>query len=264
MIKQRVKRLFYIINWWLGQFGIRPVYLFRAFYEFPYVVKNYISFKKKSNWRVFFKMPCLHDRTELSGTTSVDYFKQDLYVAKKIYVRNPVRHLDVGSRVDGFVAHVASFREIEAFDIRQNNNVLGIIFHQMDLMKLQPEYIKSTDSLSCLHSLEHFGLGRYGDPIDPDGHKKGLQNMVDMLKPEGVFYLSVPMGAERVEFNAHRVFCFETILELSKSLSLNLFEFAWIDNQGELYEYEIKNCLVNEIFTKQLNGLGIFTFRKIK
>jgi hypothetical protein len=30
------------------------------------------------------------------------------------------------------------------------------------------------DSLSCLHALEHFGLGRYGDPIDPRGHEKGI------------------------------------------------------------------------------------------
>ncbi|MBV5330073.1 MAG: DUF268 domain-containing protein, partial [Chlorobium sp.] len=47
------------------------------------------------------------------------------------------------------------------------------------------------DSLSCLHALEHFGLGRYGDPIDPHGYADGLRNMVKILRQGGLFYLSV-------------------------------------------------------------------------
>jgi hypothetical protein len=61
--------------------------------------------------------------------------------------------------VDGFVAHVSIYREIEVFDIRPlDNKVDGIIFRQADLMKLDEKYIDYCDSISCLHAIEHFGL----------------------------------------------------------------------------------------------------------
>ena len=63
-------------------------------------------------------MPCLHDRYEEGGATKSEYFWQDLLVARAIHATMPVKHVDIGSRVDGFVAHVASFREIEVFDVR--------------------------------------------------------------------------------------------------------------------------------------------------
>src|ERR1700712_792104 len=65
--------------------------------------------------------PCLGQKSEESGTASGHYFHQDLLVARRIFERRPERHVDVGSRIDGFVAHVASFRSIEVFDIRPLN-----------------------------------------------------------------------------------------------------------------------------------------------
>jgi hypothetical protein len=62
-------------------------------------------------------LPCLYDRSEEGGTASGEYFWQDLYIAQKIFKVNPHRHVDIGSRIDGFTAHVASFREIKVFDI---------------------------------------------------------------------------------------------------------------------------------------------------
>lgn len=74
-------------------------------------------------------------------------------------------------------------------------------------MNLDPAFYGVTDSASCLHALEHFGLGRYNDPIDYDGWRKGLVGLTRMLEPNGTLYLSVPTGqTQRVEFNAHRVF----------------------------------------------------------
>ena len=58
------------------------------------------------------------ERRQPAGAASGHYFHQDLLVARDVFARNPTRHIDVGSRVDGFVAHVASFREIEVVDIR--------------------------------------------------------------------------------------------------------------------------------------------------
>jgi len=69
------------------------------------------------------------------------------------------------------VAHVAAFRPIEVFDIRPlHSTVANITFVQADMMQLSSELVECTDTLSCLHTIEHFGLGRYGDPIRVNGH----------------------------------------------------------------------------------------------
>lgn len=79
-------------------------------------------------------MPCLHDRYE-DGATKSEYFWQDLLAARAIHAAKPVRHVDIGSRVDGFVAHVASFLDCEVFDVRPISTVVpGVVFRQADLM----------------------------------------------------------------------------------------------------------------------------------
>jgi hypothetical protein len=181
--------------------------------------------------------PILTESKIESGTAKGHYFHQDLVVARSILKDKPVRHIDVGSRVDGFVAHVAVFREIEVIDIRDLDvHVQNITFLQADLMKKLPEnLISSCDSLSCLHAIEHFGLGRYGDPIDFIGHEKAIANLEAMLKPGGRLYLSVPIGPQRLEFNAHRVFAVETILDLlGERFDIN--RFSYVDDKGSLHE----------------------------
>jgi SAM-dependent methyltransferase len=85
-------------------------------------------------------------------------------------------------------------------------------FHQINIMRdLPAEWVDCTDSLSCLHTIEHLGLGRYGDPLDPEGHLKGLAQLKRLVKPGGRLYLSTPIGPERVEFNAHRIFAASTL-----------------------------------------------------
>ena len=69
--------------------------------------------------------------------------------------------------------------------------------------------------LSCLHAIEHFGLGRYNDPIDVDGHIKGITNLVKLVSTGGYLYISFPIGQnDEIYFNAHRVFRADTILNI--------------------------------------------------
>ena len=77
---------------------------------------DYISFVNKMGdakglFPINKNMPCLNDKSEDAGFVNSHYFIQDLYFAQKVFQNNPMKHVDVGSRVDGFVAHVASFRE---------------------------------------------------------------------------------------------------------------------------------------------------------
>jgi len=165
------------------------------------------------------------------------YFHQDLLVARRIYENGPSLHMDVGSRVDGFVAHVAAFRKINVLDIRKMTaNIPNISFIQCDIMGDLPEaLIDSCDSLSCLHALEHFGLGRYGDPIRYDGHLIGFRNLHQMLKRGGKMYLSVPIGPQRVEYDAHRVFSVRYLLDMIAE-KFRIDAISYVDDAGDLHE----------------------------
>ena len=179
--------------------------------------------------------PCLADRFETGGTASGQYFHQDLLVAQWIFAASPDRHIDVGSRVDGFVAHVASFRSIDVLDIRAvNSSASGITFHQRDIMTPDPQWDETCDSLSCLHTIEQFGLGRYGDSLDPDGWRVGWLNLLRMVRPGGTIYLSTMIGPQRIEFDAHRVFAVPTLVGLV-SPSCDIESTSFIDDSGELH-----------------------------
>ena len=127
----------------------------------------------------------IKDYDSYAGGNKGHYFHQDLLVANFIFEKNPIKHVDVGSRIDGFVAHVASFRSIDVIDLRPLNNThKNINFIQADMMSENIDFEISCDSLSCLHALEHFGLGRYDDPINPNGHLLGFNNLYKMLNLE--------------------------------------------------------------------------------
>ena len=251
-------------------FGIDFRILFRSLSAVPWFISSYLKFRNKykfnSNEKEFSfgnLYPCLLDRSDKSGIAKGHYFHQDLLVAQNIYEARPDKHVDIGSRVDGLVAHVASFREIEVIDIRdQQSNLKNIKFIKMDMMhNIDAKYIDYCDSISCLHALEHFGLGRYGDDICVEGYFKGVDNISKLLKRDGIFYLSVPIGPQRIEFNAHRVFSINYILKIvSDEFQLN--SFAYIDDKGNLHA-DVK--LDNEDTEQNFGcvyGCGVFELKK--
>jgi SAM-dependent methyltransferase len=185
-----------------------------------------------------------------------------LLVARRIFEAKPAKHVDIGSRVDGFVAHVASFREIEVLDVRPiTAKIPGVTFKRADLLKPLEGLESYCDSLSCLHALEHFGLGRYGDPIDSKGFERGFANMARLLKKDGVFYLSVPIGIDRVEFNAHRVFDPQVIVNLALKNSLRLSALTVI-HEGDRVSTLVPEKVHFIDLASQRYALGIFTFVK--
>jgi SAM-dependent methyltransferase len=269
-IKKQRKLVFalYQTMFWFESFGIQLLKMKSAIQGVPFVIKDYFQIRTQNKraqkqWKLGFTMPCFHDKYDFGGVASGDYFHQDLLVAQKIFKAQPQKHADVGSRIDGFVAHVAAFRPIEVFDIRPlNAHPRNIVFKQADFMELPNDLLNYCDSLSCLHALEHFGLGRYGDPIDVDGYRKGFENLCKMLKPSGTLYFSVPVGVERIEFNAHRVFSIQTVLELAKE-RLRLVDFSYVDDGGELHESPL---LTEDTAATSFNlhyGCGIFEFQKL-
>jgi SAM-dependent methyltransferase len=177
--------------------------------------------------------PILTDYVSQAGSASGHYFHQDLWAARKINAARPLRHVDVGSRIDGFVAHLLTFMPVEVIDVRPlRSSVPGLTFIQEDARRLASFAEGSLSSVSSLHAVEHFGLGRYGDPIDPDGWLRGIEALDRVLAPGGKLYFSVPVGRERVEFNAHRIFWPGTILTAFGGL--RLASFSMVDDAGDL------------------------------
>jgi hypothetical protein len=123
------------LHWLLSsQFGFDPLRLLRSLRGLPAFFGDWRRFERGYQGPLAL-MPCLHDRYEEGGTTKSEYFWQDLLVARWIHAARPVKHVDVGSRIDGFVAHVASFREIEVIDVRPiTTAVPGVTFKHADLM----------------------------------------------------------------------------------------------------------------------------------
>lgn len=253
-----VAKYYWVIS---TQMGIDPrIMLLSARGLFRYV-QDLIKFRTKYIGRMEL-MPCLHDRYAEGGTTKSEYFWQDLLVARRIFDSKPEKHVDIGSRIDGFVAHVASFREIEVLDVRPiTTQIPGVKFKQADLMEPIQTMEGYCDSVSCLHALEHFGLGRYGDPIRPDGFKSGLVNMASLLHAGGTFYLSVPIGLERVEFNANRVFDPRTIIVLANQNKLVLVDLTIIQPGEDLLGVTVDMSSLED-WANQRYALGIFTFKK--
>jgi hypothetical protein len=79
------------------------------------------------------------------------------------------------------------------------------------------------DIIVSYSSLEHSGLGRYGDALNPDGDKEALEQAWCMLRPGGLLVLAVPMTCAtkgELVFNAHRIYGFERLAYISKNFEL--------------------------------------------
>jgi hypothetical protein len=162
--------------------------------------------------RLLQMLPALADRYEQAGSGATEYFLADLWAARRIFRAAPERHIDIGSRIDGLIAHLLTFREVQVVDIRPlTSNLRGLEFIQADATSLEGIESGSLASVSSIHALEHFGLGRYGDTLDPIGHLKGLAALGRVVAPGGDLYVGVPIGRPVVEFNAHRVLDVKTV-----------------------------------------------------
>jgi SAM-dependent methyltransferase len=172
--------------------------------------------------------PQLFDRTETTPTDP-HYSHQDAWAAKAIHDAHPRRHVDVGSRIT-FVVGLTPFVPVMFVDLRPLDvEIPGLEVLRGTVLDL-PFADRSVQSLSCLHVAEHIGLGRYGDPLDPDGTRKAASELQRVLAPGGRLYFSLPVGEPRIEFNAHRVLHPEQVPELFPQLRLE--SFSGVDDAG--------------------------------
>jgi hypothetical protein len=253
-----------IVYRYLMQLWFEPLKLFEGFRALFWFLPDYFKFKKVKNkdFHLMCSFPCLHDKYDNSWVCKWHYFHQDLIVAQEIFKENPKKHVDIASRVDWFVAHIATFREIEVLDIRKlDSKVKNIKFKQADLMNIWDDMKDYTSSISCLHAIEHFWLWRYWDSIDINWHIKGLDNIYMMLKKWGILYLSTPIWKQRIEFNAHRVFSVKYLYDYLID-KYEIEKFAYVDDNWDLHEnVDIKWWFKNSFWCRF--WCWLFKLRKI-
>jgi SAM-dependent methyltransferase len=251
---------------WIVFLGFDFIKIKNSFRGLPSYLRDLRKMKKmlaasNGDFKIKKLYPVL-DEKYVHNKIAWNYFFQDLWVAQLVLKSNPAKHVDVGSRIDGFVAHVATYREVEVYDIRAvREDIPNVKFIQADVCSENFSFINYCDSISSLHVIEHLGLGRYGDTLDNEGYLKGLKNITKALKINGVFYFSVPIGEQRIEFNAHRVFSTEYLLKtLGKYYKLEAF-----GNVDDKSMFHPNISLDDKGFANSFDcnyGCGIFVLRK--
>jgi SAM-dependent methyltransferase len=195
------------------------------------------------------------DRYSTGGDASGHYFFQDLWAAQDLFARGVASHVDVGSRIDGFVAHVLPFCSVTYVDIRPVPLEWPGFHFRMGSITELPFDDDSVASLSCLHVIEHIGLGRYGDTVAPAAWRDAARELARVLAPGGQLLLSTPVGRQRLCFDAHRVFDPSSIADAFAGL--DLLEFLLIDDGGE----GIRPATFDQA-RKCEYGCGLFRFGK--
>lgn len=200
--------------------------------------------------------PCLIDRT---ATTSFEphYIYHPAWAARVIAERKPSVHVDIASTLH-FCSMVSAFVPVKFYDYRPAELMLkGLSSERADLTALHFD-TDSVESLSCLHTVEHVGLGRYGDPIDPQGDVKAAKELARVLKPGGSFLFVTPVGKPKIAFNAHRIYSYDQVLALFPGLKLR--EFALVPDDFKTHGL-IRHADPKLAATQEW-GCGCFEFTK--
>lgn len=234
-------------------------FLKKIYYNVIFITE-FISFSKKADKRfsILWKNRCpqLLDKTP---TTLFDahYIYHPAWAIRILVETKPAKHIDISS-ILYFSTMASAFLPVEFYDYRPANVKLdNFISKEGDLMKL-PFDSDSVESLSCMHTIEHIGLGRYGDPIDPDGDIKAMKELIRVLAPKGNFLFVVPIGKPMVQFNAHRIYSYNQIMDYFKDLTLK--EFSLIPDDGQKKGI-IKNAS-EDLANSQRYACGCFWFTK--
>ena len=197
--------------------------------------------------------PCLKDRI-IKTPLDHHYTYHPAWAARILAKTKPEFHVDISS-ILSFSTIVSAFVPVKFYDYRPADLKLSNLESgSEDLNKLSFES-GSIPSLSCMHTVEHIGLGRYGDKIDPMGDIKSIDELKRVLQPGGDLLFVTPVGKPRIEFNAHRIYSYEQILEYFSPLVLK--EFSLIPDAGGLITNADPNLVKDQNY-----ACGCFWFKK--
>jgi len=224
------------------------------FFEFLF---EYFSFKKKNDNRLKLSFseiyPCLNDKMK---TTAFDrhYTYHPAWAARILAQTKPSYHVDISS-ILSFSTIVSAFIPVKFYDYRPADIELKNYESSFADLKSLNFPDSSIPSVSCMHTVEHIGLGRYGDELDPQGDIKAINEIKRVVMTGGDILFVVPLGKSMIQFNGQRLYSKEQIVEYFSGCELK--EFTLIPDKGGL----IRNA-ETEIINNQKYPCGCFWFKK--
>lgn len=226
----------------------------------PRFISDFVTFKTHNDKRFPVRLrnlfPTLLDRTTTTGFEP-HYVYHPAWAARIVANINPSVHIDIASTLH-FSTILSAFVPVDFYDYRPAFlNLTNLTSGHCDLTKLHFSS-DSIPSLSCMHTIEHIGLGRYGDPIDPTGDIKASTELARVLAPGGTFIFVTPVGKPKIAFNAHRIYSYEQVLDLFPTLKL--VEFSMVPDS-----YKTDGLILNadpKTVAQQNWSCGCFVFRK--
>jgi len=235
---------------------LKGIYLYISLFKEFTIFSN--KSKSGSRFEVRWKDRCLQffDKT---GTTLFDahYIYHPAWAARILTKTKPNKHIDISSTLH-FSTIVSAFLPVEFYDYRPANIKLDNLFSKEGNLMALPFNDSSVDSLSCMHTIEHIGLGRYGDPLDPDGDLKAIKELIRVLAPKGNLLFVTPIGKPIVQFNAHRIYSYNQIMDYFSELTLKEFSLVPDDGQKQGIIYNASKSLADQ----QRYACGCFWFIK--
>lgn len=234
---------------------------FKKFYKSIVFINQYRKFnsltvKKRFNLSWSFKSAITFEGTAM---TEFDrhYVYHTSWAARCIAETKPKKHTDISSSLY-FAGLCSAFIDIDFYDFRPADLQLSNLkCASADLTNLHFEN-NSINSLSCMHTVEHIGLGRYGDPLNPDGDLIAMSELTRVLAKGGDLFFVVPIGKPIIEFNAHRIYSYDQIINYFSELKLEKFTLI-----GEQFSHGgLIDSPSQELLEQQRYGCGCFWFKK--
>lgn len=219
--------------------------------------KEYFEFIKKNDGRFTVDekdfLRCLDDNTEYTGFDA-HYIYHPAWAARVVKKISPKFHIDISSTLH-FCSILSAFIDVKFYDYRPAIlNLDNLKSERIDLTNIFFED-NSQYCVSCMHTIEHIGLGRYGNPIDPNADIKAINELKRIIKPDGHLLIVVPIGKPKIMFNAHRIYSYEMIINLMNGFNLKEFSMVY-DNQ------DFKTNANPKDVENQNYGCGCFWFIK--
>lgn len=228
----------------------------------PFVLLDYFRFiknikNKRFSLSIFDFNPQIKDKTIKTGFDR-HYVYHISWAMRVLAEIKPEKHIDISSSLF-FCGSLSAFVPTEFYDFRPAElGLSNLVTGKADLTNLHFKD-NSIKSLSCMHTVEHIGLGRYGDPIDPNGDIKAAKELSRVLAKDGSLLFVVPIGNKsKMEWNAHRIYTYNAVINLFPELRLK--EFALIpelEQNGGL----IRNA-DESLIDKESYACGCFHFTK--
>ena len=188
---------------------------------------------------------------------SAHYIYHPAWAARIVKQVRPAFHTDISSTLS-FCSMLSAFIPVKFYDYRPANIHLSDLYSGKADLTALPFADGSIESISCMHTVEHIGLGRYGDPIDPNGDLKAISELKRVTKTGGSILFVTPVGRPRIIWNAHRIYAYRQILEAFQGCELQDF-YLIPDNAAETAP--IPNA-TEEQADEQSYGCGCFWFVK--